>query len=91
MTGVQTCALPICGSPALQPDLVAKIASERPDLVTLGEYAGAYGYVMTGATSANALSVYELQAKEFTGYWSGQQTLDQALANAKAGMEKLLK
>lgn len=79
------------GSPALAPDLVAKIANERPDLVTLGEYAGAYGYVMTGATSANALSVYELQAKEFTGYWSGQQTLDQALANAKAGMEKLLK
>lgn len=79
------------GSPALSPDVVAKVAAERPDLVTLGQYAGAYGYVMTGATSANALSVYELQAKEFTGYWSGQQTLDQALANAKAGMEKLLK
>lgn len=79
------------GSPALAPDVVAKVAKERPDLVTLGQYAGAYGYVMTGATSANALSVYELQAKEFTGYWSGQETLDQALANAKAGMEKLLK
>lgn len=79
------------GSPALAPDLVAKIATERPDLVSLGEFAGAYGYVMNGGTSANALSIYELQAKEFTGYWSGQQTLDQALANAKSGMEGLLK
>jgi hypothetical protein len=33
---------------------------------------------MNGGTSANAFAVYELQAKEFTGYWSGQQTLDQA-------------
>jgi multiple sugar transport system substrate-binding protein len=79
------------GSPALAPDVVAKIAADRPDLVQLGQFAGAYGYVMNGGTSANALSVYELQAKEFTGYWSGQETLDQALANAKDGMAKLLK
>jgi multiple sugar transport system substrate-binding protein len=79
------------GSPALSPEVVAKVAAERPDLVKLGEYAGAYGYVMTGGTSAAALSIYELQAKEFTGYWSGQQTVDQALANTKAGMEALLK
>lgn len=78
------------GSPALTPDVVAKVAEERPDLVTLGEYAG-YGYVMNGATAANALSVYELQAKEFTGYWSGQQDLDTTLANTAAGMEDLLK
>jgi multiple sugar transport system substrate-binding protein len=79
------------GSPALAPDVVAKIATDRPDLVQLGKFASAYGYVMTGGTSANALSVYELQAKEFTGYWSGQESLEQALANTKAGMEKLLK
>ncbi|MGH7006569.1 MAG: extracellular solute-binding protein, partial [Alphaproteobacteria bacterium] len=79
------------GSPALLPDIAAKIAKERADLVTLGQFAGAYGYVMTGATSANAFPVYELQAKEFTGYWSGQQTLDETLAHVKAGMEKLLK
>lgn len=78
------------GSPALSPDVVSKIADQRPDLVTLGKYAGQYGLVMNGATSANALSVYELQAKEFTGYWSGQQTLDQALTNTRNGMEKLL-
>lgn len=79
------------GSPALAPDVVAKVAEERPDLVQLGEFASAYGYVMNGATSANALSIYELQAKEFTSYWSGQQELDTTLANTKAGMEELLK
>lgn len=79
------------GSPALAPDVVAKVASERPDLVKLGDFAGKYGYVMTGATSAKALSVYELQAKEFTGYWSGQQSLDEALKKTEAGMADLLK
>ena len=79
------------GSPALTPEVVAKVASERPDLVKLGEFASKYGYVMTGATSANALSVYELQAKEFTGYWSGQQSLEDALAHTKTGMQDLLK
>lgn len=79
------------GAPALSPEVVAKIADKRPDLVQLGEYVGKYGFVMNGATSANALSVYELQAKEFTGYWAGQQDLDTALANAKSGMEELLK
>jgi multiple sugar transport system substrate-binding protein len=79
------------GSPALSPEVVAKVAAERPDLVQLGEFASAYGYVMDGATSANALTIYELQAREFTAYWSGQQDLDTTLANTKAGMEELLK
>ena len=46
---------------------------------------------MNGGTSAKALSVYELQAKEFTGYWSGQQSLDDALKNTEKGMSELLK
>ncbi|OLP57612.1 ABC transporter substrate-binding protein [Rhizobium rhizosphaerae] len=79
------------GSPALAPEVVAKVAAERPDLVKLGDFAGKYGYVMTGATSAKALSVYELQAKEFTGYWSGQQSLDEALKKTETGMAELLK
>ncbi len=78
------------GAPALTPEVVEQVADERPDLVQLGQFASQYGYVMTGATSANALSVYELQAEEFTGYWSGQQSLDEALANVEAGMEDLL-
>ena len=79
------------GAPALTPEVVAEVAKERPDLVKLGEFAGKYGYVMNGGTSAKALSVYELQAREFTGYWSGQQSLDDALANTEKGMTELLK
>lgn len=79
------------GAPALTPDVVKDVAAERPDLVKLGEFAGKYGYVMNGGTTAKALSVYELQAKEFTGYWSGQQSLDDALKNTEAGMTELLK
>lgn len=79
------------GAPALTPDVVKEVAAERPDLVKLGEFAGKYGYVMNGGTSAKALSVYELQAKEFTGYWSGQQSLDDALKNTEKGMAELLK
>ncbi|GAA4167159.1 extracellular solute-binding protein [Shinella granuli] len=79
------------GAPALTPDVVTEVAAERPDLVKLGEFAGKYGYVMNGGTSAKALSVYELQAKEFTGYWSGQQSLDDALKNTEKGMSDLLK
>jgi multiple sugar transport system substrate-binding protein len=79
------------GSPALTSEVVANVADTRPDLVLLGDFAGAYGYVMTGGTSANALSVYELQAKEFTGYWAGQQSLDEALAHTATGMTDLLK
>ena len=78
------------GAPALTPEVVAKIADERPDLVQLGEFASKYGYVMNGATSANALSVYELQAQHFTGYWTGQETLDEALSAVSSGMEELL-
>ncbi|WAX98396.1 extracellular solute-binding protein (plasmid) [Aminobacter sp. NyZ550] len=79
------------GAPALTPDVVKEVVAERPDLVKLGEFASKYGYVMNGGTSAKALSVYELQAKEFTGYWSGQQSLDDALANTEKGMTELLK
>jgi multiple sugar transport system substrate-binding protein len=78
------------GAPALTPEVVAEVANERPDLVKLGEFASKYGYVMNGGTSAKALSVYELQAKEFTGYWSGQQSIDDALANTEKGMAELL-
>lgn len=79
------------GAPGLAGDTVAKIADARPDLVQVGDFASNYGFVMNGGTSANALSVYEVQAKEFTGYWAGTQDLDTALANATAGMTELLK
>lgn len=79
------------GAPGLTGPALDAVAAERPDLVPLGSYASQYGYVMRGATSASALSVYELQAKAFTGYWGDVKSLDDALAEAKAGMAALLK
>jgi multiple sugar transport system substrate-binding protein len=79
------------GSPALVDAETAKLAADRPDLVKLGQFAGQYGFVMNGGTAAKTLPVYELQAKEFTGYWAGTQNLDQAIANTAKGMAELLK
>lgn len=79
------------GAPGLTAETAALLAETRPDLVQVGEYASTYGFVMNGATGANALSVYELQAQEFTGYWAGTQDLDTAIANTAAGMTELLK
>lgn len=79
------------GAPGLAGETAAELAGERPDLVQVGEYASTYGFVMNGATSQNALSVYEAQAKEFTGYWAGTQDLDTALKNISAAMTELLK
>ena len=79
------------GSPALSAAITAKLAGERPDLVKLGQFAGSYGFVMRGGTAAKALQIYELQAKEFTAYWSGGKSLDDALKATSAGMADLLK
>ena len=77
-------------SPAVNEEITARVAADRPDLIQLGEFAGAYGFVMNGGTAGKALSVYELQAKEFTAYWSGEKSLDDALAATTAGMAELL-
>jgi multiple sugar transport system substrate-binding protein len=79
------------GSPALSETIVAKVSAERPDLIKLGNFAGSYGFVMNGGTAGKALSVYELQAKEFTAYWAGEKSLDDALAATATGMTELLK
>ena len=79
------------GSPALTEDLSAKLAADRPDLVKLGQFAGKYGFVMNGGTAAKALQVYELQAKQFTAYWSGDKSIDEALSETEKGMADLLK
>ena len=79
------------GSPAVSAAITDKVAEQRPDLIKLGKFAGDYGFVMRGGTSAKALQIYELQAKEFTGYWSGAQSIDDALKAVSEGMEDLLK
>ena len=78
------------GSPAVSASIASTIEG-RPDLAKLGRFAGQYGFVMTGATSANALAVYEAQAKAFTGYWGGTDTLDASLQQATTAMTGLLK
>ena len=79
------------GAPGFAADTAAKISGDRPDLVQVGEFASTYGFVMNGGTSANALTVYEAQAKEFTGYWAGTQDLDAAISNTSGAMTDLLK
>lgn len=79
------------GAPGLAPETAAKLAADRPDLVQVSDYASHYGFVMNGGTSANALGVYEAQAKEFTGYWAGTQDLDTTMKNITASMTELLK
>lgn len=79
------------GAPGLTAETAAKISADRPDLVQVGDYASNYGFVMNGGTSANALGVYEAQAKEFTGYWAGTQDLDTTMKNITASMAELLK
>jgi multiple sugar transport system substrate-binding protein len=79
------------GSPAVSDAITGKVSAERPDLVKLGQFAGSYGFVMRGGTSAKALQIYELQAKEFTAYWSGSKSLDDALKAVSVGMADLLK
>ncbi len=74
------------GAPGLAAETAAKLAADRPDLVQVGEYASTYGFVMNGGTSEKALSVYEAQAKEFTGFWAGTQDLDTAMKNAATAM-----
>lgn len=78
------------GSPAVSEAIAGRIEG-RPDLAKLGRFAGKYGFVMTGATSANALAVYEAQAKAFTGYWGGTDDKDAALQQATTAMTSLLK
>ena len=79
------------GAPGLATATAAELSEERPDLVQVGEYASTHGFVMTGATSENALSVYEAQAREFTGYWAGTQDLDTTMQNITTRMTELLK
>lgn len=78
------------GAPGLTNETVGAISDDRPDLVQVGDYASNYGFVMNGATSENALSVYEAQAEEFTGFWAGTQDLDEAMTNITATMSDLL-
>lgn len=66
-------------------------AFSRPDIRKMAEFAGWYGFVMDGGTSAQALKIYELQAAEFTAYWAGQKSAADALKATETQMTGLLK
>lgn len=76
------------GKPPLSPALTDAYADGRTDVLKMGEYAGKYGVVMTGATSSKALAVYNVMAENFTGYWNGTIDQDAAIANVVAAMEE---
>jgi multiple sugar transport system substrate-binding protein len=76
------------GSPSLADAPLAAIAAERPELALMGEHAAKYGFVMDGSTSAKALGIYTNQAENFTGYWTGEIELVEAIANVTADMKK---
>jgi len=65
-------------------------AANELSMQRMAEYSSKYGFVMNGGSSANALKIYEIQAAEFTAYWSGQKTVDQALKDAESKMKPLL-
>jgi len=65
------------------------VADERPDMLLMGEHAAKYGFVMNGGAGEHALRIYEIQAENFTGYWAGDMSEDEALANVESEMTEL--
>ena len=76
------------GKPPLTAALTEAYADGRVDVLRMGEYADKYGIVMNGATSPKALSVYNVMAENFTGYWNGTIDQDTAIANVTAAMKE---
>jgi ABC-type glycerol-3-phosphate transport system substrate-binding protein len=76
------------GQPPVVDRIIKAVASDRPDMMTMGDNTAKYGIVMRGSTSAEALGVYSNMAENFTGYWNGAIDEDTAIANVEAYMKK---
>ena len=76
------------GAPPVVDEIMAVIAEKRPDMPLMGEHAGKYGFVMNGGASEHALGLYTAMAENFTGYWAGQISEDEAVAKVVAAMEE---
>ncbi len=76
------------GTPPV-PSVLAGMADTRPEFPLVGEYADAYGFVVNGGTAAEAVPMYEAIAQAFSAVWAGQISIEEGLAQAKAGMEAL--
>ncbi|MEQ9688827.1 MAG: extracellular solute-binding protein [Bauldia litoralis] len=75
------------GQPPVVDTIIQAVASDRPDMLKMGEHTGAYGIVMNGSTSAEALGIYSNMAENFTAYWNGALDQDTAIANVEAYMK----
>ncbi len=75
------------GQPPVVDSIIKAVASDRPDMLKMGEYTGKYGIVMNGSTAAQALGVYSNMAENFTAYWNGALDQDTAIANVVAYMK----
>ncbi len=73
------------------PSVLESMAGERPEFPLVGQYAADYGFVVNGGTAAQAVPTYEAIATAFSSVWSGQVTIDEGLAQAKAAMEAAMK
>ena len=75
------------GQPPVVESIIKAVASDRPDMLKMGEHTAKYGIVMRGSTSAEALGVYSNMAENFTAYWNGALDQDTAIANVEAYMK----
>jgi multiple sugar transport system substrate-binding protein len=78
------------GTPPV-PSVLEAMAGERPEFPLVGQYAADYGFVVNGGTAAQAVPTYEAIATAFSAVWSGQVSIEEGLAQAKAGMEAAMK
>lgn len=77
------------GAPPVTDEIMAAVAEDRPDMVLMGEHAAEYGFVMNGGAGEHALRIYEIMAENFTGYWAGEMSIDDALSEVGAGMTEI--
>ena len=78
------------GTPPV-PGVLNALKDRRPEFPLVGDYAAKYAFVIDGGTTAQAVPIYEVLAQNFSGYWAGQLTLDEALQNADKGMTEKLR
>ena len=77
------------GAPPVTDEIMAAVAEDRPDMVLMGEHAAEYGFVMNGGAGEHALRIYEIMAENFTGYWAGEKSIDDALGQVEKEMTEI--
>ena len=73
------------GTPPVS-SVLSAMATKRPDFSKVAEYLDKYGYIINDGTASYAVPVYQILADEFSEVWTGQKTIDAALANGALRM-----